>query len=176
MKYFPIWKTIRIGGVTREELVTWIPPRAYYDRSRPLREELLDYDTFQTEKEQRSVRLGRASFSALGFTKPTLFSQILVRIRELGHELCPAEVGPHLRRAYTDQPRDENINLAMEPFVRPPSKTITHINGKPVGPDNLIFYLDYNNIGQQRLELAWAGFPDSRWSWSGSEFVFVLGE
>lgn len=174
MKYFPIWKTIRIGGVTREELVTWIPPRAYYDRGRPLREELLDYESFQTEKEQRYVRLARASFSDLGLTRPALFSQILARIRELGHELCPAEVGPHLRRVYTDQPRGENMDLAMEPFVRPPSKTITHINGKPVGPDRLIFYLDYNNIGQQRLELGYVGSPDFRRS--GGEYVFVLGE
>ena len=66
---------------------------------------------------KREVELKVMSVAELGFKAWTKYSDICAKIKELGYELCPAEVGPALRMAYKDQPLGEWLRIAMEPLV-----------------------------------------------------------
>ena len=79
------------------------------------------------------------------------------RAKELGLELCPAEVGPQLRLQYADQPRGEWLLIAMEP--------ITDSVGDP-----RIFDVELGDFGRWLDGLC--GDPDGFWFGSG-RFVFV---
>lgn len=57
------------------------------------------------------------SVADLGFTKATRRDAIYERAKELGLDLVPAEVGPQLRLAYTDQPLNEWMVMGMEPIA-----------------------------------------------------------
>ncbi len=60
------------------------------------------------------VDLVNISVGELGFTEGAQYKAICAHGVELGLELCPAEVGPALRLAYSDQPRNEWPVVAME--------------------------------------------------------------
>jgi hypothetical protein len=77
---------------------------------------------------------------------------------ELGLELCPSDLGPHLRLQYTDQPMGETMYVAMKP--------ITTLDGEP-----RIFVVAHNTGG---LSLdAVRARHDDRWA-PDDIFVFCL--
>ena len=103
------------------------------------------------------VELVVASVAELGFKNSAKFSAICSRIRELGYDLCPNEVGPQLRLQYKNQPRGERLIIAMEPIVALGSylgvfEVIHDMNGLWISSDS--------------------GHPDSLWP-DKSLFVFV---
>jgi ABC-type transport system substrate-binding protein len=63
------------------------------------------------------IELVLVTVAELGFDKETLRDAIYDRAKELGLDLVPAEVGPQLRLAYTEQLQDEGICMAMEPLT-----------------------------------------------------------
>ena len=50
----------------------------------------------------------------LGFPNGATLKEIYAKAKDLGLELCPAEVGPLLRLNYPDQPNGEYLRIAME--------------------------------------------------------------
>src|SRR3989344_1471412 len=64
-----------------------------------------------------TLELVGVSVAELGFVEGATFAQIIELARQLGLELCPAEVGPALRLAYKDQPKGEWLRIAMEPVA-----------------------------------------------------------
>ena len=65
---------------------------------------------------ETELELVVASVAELGFKKGAKYSDICDQIKELGHDLCPAEVGPQLRLQYENQPNGEWLRVAMEPI------------------------------------------------------------
>lgn len=63
------------------------------------------------------VELVVASVADLGFKEGETCRKIFDRASELGLDLCPAEVGPALRRLYTDQPNGEWLLIAMHSVI-----------------------------------------------------------
>lgn len=66
--------------------------------------------------QETEVDLAVLSLSELGFESGETLEEIYRKAKELGLELCPAEVGPQLRLQYKNQPRNEKLNIAMDPI------------------------------------------------------------
>ncbi len=94
----------------------------------------------------------------LGFNNGATLQQIYDRAKELGLELCPAEVGLALCLAYLDQPYGEWLQIAMEP--------ITDSDGG-VG----VFHVAHDD-DEQWLGMCWSSSdgvwnPDDQWVFVG---------
>ena len=66
---------------------------------------------------ETQVDLVVVSVAELDFKNGGTFENIQARAQELGLDLCPPEVGLHLRLQYTDQPKDEWLYIAMKPIT-----------------------------------------------------------
>lgn len=77
---------------------------------------ILGQPTFTVATEETEVELVVASVAELGFKDGAKYSAICERAKQLGLDLCPAEVGPQLRLHYTDQPNCEWLHIAMDPI------------------------------------------------------------
>lgn len=106
---------------------------------------------------ETEIELVLASVAELGFTRATRRDAIYDRAKELGLDLVPAEAGPQLRLAYTDQPLNEWMVMAMEP-----------ITGSVGGL--LVFNVAHNDDG--RWLYSHSGYPDSMW-YPGRRWVFA---
>jgi hypothetical protein len=81
------------------------------------------------------------------------------RGNRLGLELCPADLGPHLRLEYKDQPLNERLYVAMKP--------ITASDGEPR------IFVVANNADGLSLDAVRAR-PDDQWA-PDDKFVFCEG-
>lgn len=62
------------------------------------------------------VNLVVVSVRELGFDECPHLIDIYTKGKELGLDLCPAEVGPMLRLQYLDQPNGQWLHIAMDPL------------------------------------------------------------
>lgn len=138
-------ETIEIGGKTAKELKNAIKARMKISE---YAEYMMDSKEFQTLKKPESAELIRLSVRDLGFEKGATTDEVYQKAEQLGLELCPAEVGPHYRLKYADQPLGEWFYIAM--------KQIADRNGNPS-----VFYLERREGGLW-LNCSWAK-PGSRW-------------
>lgn len=106
---------------------------------------------------ETEIELVLVSVADLGFTKATRRDAIYDRAKELGLDLVPAEVGPQLRLAYTDQPLNEWMVMAMEPIA-------------DSGGVLLVFGVE--RIGDGRWLRTNFGNPDYAWD-PGNRWVFA---
>ena len=102
---------------------------------------------FTTLPEPKTIS-NRATSCHGSVCNPTT-EQIYERADRLNWDLCPAEVGPHLRLAYKDQPMNEWLSIAMI--------QIADRNGRP----NL-FDVERNDHGSW-LDTSWAE-PADPWN------------
>ena len=111
---FPTWKTVKMGTYKDANDFT-IAFKKYGFRISDWAGDILKKITLaDTETE---IELVLVTVADLGFTKATRRDAIYNRAKELGLDLVPAEVGPQLRLAYTDQPMGEWLLMAMEPIA-----------------------------------------------------------
>ena len=144
---FSTWRTIQIGGKSKDELLTEL--KAAGITVGDWAKDIMGKEAFTTLSETQTVNLARVKVRNLGFTKQPTTMEIWARIRELGHELCPAEVGPHLCLQYQDQPRGDYFWLAME--------QIADSDGGP-----LVFFVGRDGVGERWLDTHWTN-SGSRW-------------
>jgi len=81
-------------------------------------QELLDHSDFKISKEKKDLKLVKLSAADLGFSDRVTYKEIIDKGKEMGLDLCPAEVGPLLRLDYEklmghDQPKGDSIKVAM---------------------------------------------------------------
>ena len=119
--------------------------------------QLLNNPDFTVTGEHQSADLVEVSVAALGFNRSTRYDQICARAKELGLELCPAEVGPQLRLQYQEQPLGEYLVVAM--------KAINDLDGDP-----RVFAVSRDGAGL--WVSASVGRPDDVWG-LGGRFVFL---
>ncbi len=110
-----IWKSIMLGinkGVDayRETLA------AERVRIGDSADEILGRPAFFYARTPKQVELVVLSVAELGFEADAVsHAEVYRRAKQMGVELCPADVGPQLRLAYRNQPLGEALDIAMEP-------------------------------------------------------------
>lgn len=110
-----VWKSIKIGGFSNVNEVREAIKKAGMNINNPA--DLL-LEKIPLAKEQSTIKLVCLSMKDLGFNEDGAKNEeIFNRAKEMGLELCPAEVGPQLRLQYKDQPNEEFIMIAMEPIA-----------------------------------------------------------
>ena len=77
--------------------------------------EILARPAFPYARVKTEVELVLLSGSELGVETESSLSDVYKRAKQIGLELCPAEVGPQLRLHYRNQPLGEALYIAMEP-------------------------------------------------------------
>ncbi len=148
--------TIEIGGKTKNELVAEMKGKNIQING--YAQSILDSKDFITAKKSEPTDLVRLKVGDLGLKGDPTTDQIYQKIKELGLELCPAEVGPQYRLQYADQPTDEYLYIGM--------KQIADSAGDPD-----VFELSRDGA-ELWLSYGWAR-PTYEWL-SGAQFVFRL--
>jgi len=105
--------TVTIGGKSKEQLEQELVENDI--NVTQYAQDMMKNPDFTTLSEPEELPLVRLSVGDLGISKyrPTT-DDIYKRARELGLELPPAEVGPHYRIKYTDQPAGERFSIGMK--------------------------------------------------------------
>lgn len=128
---FPaITRTIEIGGLTKLQLIQKLQQHSI--SLNEYAERLLSNDKFTTSKTKYTLKTVELSIRNLGFPEGATMPQIFKRASELGLDLCPLEVGPHLRLDYLNQSEGNTGNLSQQ---QAPSGSIT-IASKIVNEDD----------------------------------------
>jgi hypothetical protein len=114
--HFQIWRTITLGthkgvGAYRDALDS---ARIKIGDSA---DEILGRPAFPYTRMKTDVELALFSAADLGVESESSLADVYKRARQVGLELCPAEVAPQLRLEYRDQPLGEALNIAMEPVA-----------------------------------------------------------
>ena len=147
---------ITIGGKTKKGLIEELKGKKITIAKSA--QQMMDNKDFTIYKKQRHVNLVRLTVEDLGFSKATA-QEIYSRAKELGLELCPAEIGPGLRLNYLDQPEKDWLCIAMKPIVD--------------ADDYLsVFFLGWEENFNLWLCANWA-YPGVKWV-ADKEFVFRL--
>ena len=147
-----IWKTIMVGGLSKDKLL-----KRLVDSGRNVSDwakDIMSKSAFKTSTKPHEVSFVRVKVRDLGFTQNPTTTELFARIKEVG-ELCQPEDGPWL--ALQDQPCGDIFWLAMEP--------ITDSGGGPG-----VFSVGRDGDGGRWLGAVCAD-PDSHWSLDG-EIVF----
>ena len=113
----PIWRTITLGAHTGVD--------AYRDaldaagiKVGVAADELLGRPAFAYATMKLEVELAIVSVAELGLdAEASSQSEIYLRAKRVGLELCPPEVGPRLRLDYRNQPLGDALDVAMEPVA-----------------------------------------------------------
>ena len=122
LQYIPLEKltflSLMIGGKTPQQLEIDLETQGFKmgDTARFM----MKSKDFTTEPQQEQISLVHLTVDALfndGRNHTT--DEVYARAKDLGLELCPAELGPHLRLAYKDQPLNEWIYVAMQQIADP---------------------------------------------------------
>lgn len=112
---FKVWKTIKLGGIKDAKGFRRAIKNAGM-RIGNWGNDIIGKPEFVVAAGEMEVDLVKVTVAELGFKDGARRDQICARSKELGLELCPAEVGPQLRLQYKDQPNGEWILIGMEPI------------------------------------------------------------
>jgi hypothetical protein len=163
------WAQTTIGGKSKEELIKELEDReesnnpedkiyiSSYARS------MLQKPEFTVINKPAKITLIRLKIQDLGFRYSPTADQLYSRAKKLGLELCPPEIGPHLRLNYQEvfrreQPKDEYLFIGMKKIVD--------------SYGNLrVFHVCHNDDDLRELDSRWTE-PEHKW-FLASEFVFA---
>ncbi len=132
-----IIRTVDVGGLTKSQLILELQRHSISMNASG--ERLFADDHFTTSETSYRLTTVELTVRDLGFPEGAITAQIFERASELGLELCPLELGPHLRLQYLDQPEGASRGKGIVPgsgAITIASKRISEEVGFPNG-----FYL-----------------------------------
>jgi len=114
--HFQIWRTITLGAYEGVDA---------YRRALDLAgikigeaaDEILGRPAFPYGGTKKDLKLVLLSAADLGVEAESSLADVYTRARQVGLELCPAEVGLQLRLDYRNQPPGEALHIAMRPVA-----------------------------------------------------------
>lgn len=106
---------LEIGGKSKEQLKQELESNGINISS--YANDLLKSRDFTTLPNSQNLSLVKLKVSDLGFNNYATTDQLFAKARELGLDLCPAEVGPNLRLKDKDQPMDDWYYVGMKPIA-----------------------------------------------------------
>src|SRR5215471_16672978 len=112
--HFQIWRTITLGTYSGVDAYRRVLDSAGIQIG-DAANEILGRPAFPFVTMKTDVELVLLSAADLGVESESPLSDVYKRARQVGLELCPAEVAPQLRLDYRDQPLGDALNVAMEP-------------------------------------------------------------
>ncbi len=120
---YDVWKIIKIGGVNFQSLIHRIENGDELSRRAG---NVMWQKQFTTLETEELIGLIVLTLEDLDFIEPPDFKELLNpdmlarwSMKNLdGYmlDICPAEVGPHLREQYRDQPTSEFLRVVMNPI------------------------------------------------------------
>jgi hypothetical protein len=133
-----VTRTVEIGGLSKSQLLKNLQQCSILMNE--YGERLFSDDKFTISDTKYSLKTVELTVMDLGFLDGATTEQLFKRANELGLELCPLELGPHLRLEYLDQPED---NSGMPQKNQAPSGSITIASEKLTEDDDFPkgFYL-----------------------------------
>ncbi|KXK08872.1 MAG: hypothetical protein UZ21_OP11001000430 [Microgenomates bacterium OLB22] len=149
-------QSVEIGGKTKEQLLSELEQAGVYVTS--YAEDMINSPDFTTLPIPQTLHTVRLKVGDLGLSGNPTTGRVYRKMQELGLDLCPAEVGPHMRLATKDQPLGDYYWIVM--------KQITDSDGYP----NVFRLVRYED--GLWSDARWAG-PGSEWN-PDDEFVFSL--
>lgn len=152
---FPVFKTITLGVYESGKAYSRALARAGFTIGDWASNIL---DKIQVSQSRVQLDLVVRSVAELGFDKATRYDAICAKAKELGLQLCPAEVGPTLRLTYSDQPYREWFWIAMEPIL---------------DSDGALRVFEVRHVSSARCLYGYCGTPDCLWD-PDDRFIFVL--
>lgn len=97
-----IVRIVEVGGLTKSELIHKLRQQSVLMNE--YAERLFADDRFTTSDTTYILQTIELTVADLGFPDGATIDQIFKRANDLGLQLCPLELGPHLRLVYLDQP------------------------------------------------------------------------
>ncbi|OZU88653.1 helicase [Virgibacillus indicus] len=97
-----IIRTVEVGGFTKSQLLQKLQQHSILMNK--LGERLFADNKFIISDTIYSVRAVELKVRDLGFPEGATIPQLFKKANQVGLELCPLELGPHLRLEYLDQP------------------------------------------------------------------------
>lgn len=155
MTELKIFKSISIGGLTKEQLIHQLTDAGVqFNKYATL---LFEHPSFFISANTEQVSLIKVKSSELGISAPCSFQEIINRASNSGLKLCPLYLGAFLRLEYLDQPEGPYLTVAS---VKP-EKDEDHPSG---------FYL--RNFDNSLWLRGYQATNDYQWPIE-SEFIFL---
>jgi hypothetical protein len=114
--HFQIWRTITLGTYSGVDAYRSALDSAGIKIGNAA-DEILGRPAFLYATMKKDVELVLLSAADLGVRTESSLADVYKRARQVGLELCPAEVGPQLRLDYRNQPVGEALHIAMQPIA-----------------------------------------------------------
>jgi len=146
--HFQIWRKIALGTYKGVDAYRRALESAGI-KTGDAADEILGRPAFRYGTMKSDVELVLVSAADLGIETESSLADVYKRARQVGLELCPAEVGPQLRLDYRNQPLGEALDIAMEPVAtyRGDPTILTLVNwgtglmliGRDGRPESMVF-------------------------------------
>lgn len=107
---FKIFKTLTIGGITKENLLDQLAKQGVQFNA--YAKILFDDPGFVVSEKIETVNLVNVSSLELGLTKPSYYNDIVVSAKAQGLKLCPLSLGAFLRLEHLDQAEGPYLHVA----------------------------------------------------------------
>lgn len=162
-------ETVIIGRADKKELRALLAQSAV--RLNQLAEDLFADERFQTTAEAETVKVRVISAADLGFPEGATFQELVCAAQAQGLQLCPLELGPHLRLQFAHQL--ESPEEGRQSVGKAPPGSITVASEAPKDEDLIPWGFYLRRVGGELWLRGYRSWTGHKWA-PEDRFVFVI--